>query len=79
MIRCPNSDYMEEKKYEQKQRVSLIVFNGLDKEMFANKSEKFIVEIFHPILDSLNSDLTKCVEAYRKLVFLQGVFLWCNG
>ncbi|XP_042227821.1 uncharacterized protein LOC121870117 [Homarus americanus] len=63
--RCLDSDYSDANKSERKQSVLLTRYDGSAEKILLHKSEKFKVETFLPILDSLNSDLTKRAEAYQ--------------
>ncbi|XP_040197362.1 zinc finger MYM-type protein 1-like [Rana temporaria] len=63
--RCPDSEYKE--KREGKRSVRLTRYDGSEEEVLLSKSEKFKVETFLPVLDSLIPALTKRAEAYSSI------------
>ena len=63
--KCPDLDYSDANKRERKRSVHLTRYDGSAEKILLHKSENFKVETFLPILDSLNSDLTKRAEAYE--------------
>ena len=66
---CPDTHYSDEKKREWKRSVCLTrydISSSADK-VLLSKSEKFKVETFLPILDTLIFELTKRAEAYSQI------------
>ncbi|XP_040203750.1 uncharacterized protein LOC120935756 [Rana temporaria] len=63
--RCLDSEYKE--KREGKRSVRLTRYDRSEEEVLLSKSEKFKVETFLPVLDSLIPALTKRTEAYSSI------------
>ena len=58
------------KKREGKRSLHLTRYDGLSsaaEEVLLSKSEKFMVEPFLPVLDTLIFELTKCAKAYSQI------------
>ena len=66
---CPDTHYSDEKKRERKRSVCVTRYYGSSsaEEVLLSKSEKFKVETFLPILDTLIFELTKRAEAYSQI------------
>lgn len=64
---CPDADYSEGKKRERTRSVRFSRYDGSGEELLLNKSEKFKVETFLPILDTLIVELTRRAEAYSQI------------
>ena len=64
MIRCPDSYYRDVKKRERKRSVLLTRYDESEEEVLLGKNERFKMEAFLLILNSLTSELTKRAEAY---------------
>ncbi|XP_045609870.2 uncharacterized protein [Procambarus clarkii] len=64
---CPDTDYSDGKKRERKRSVRLSRYDGSAEEVPNTEPEKFKLETFLPILDTLIFELTKPVKAYSQI------------
>jgi hypothetical protein len=74
MIRCPDSYYRDVKKRERKRSVLLTRYDESEEEVLLGKNERFKMEAFLLILNSLTSELTKRAEAYSLIGNLVSFF-----
>lgn len=65
--RCPDPEFSDEHKRARKRSVQLTRDDGSAEEVLLKGSEKFKVDTYLPILDSLTSQLTKRAEAYENI------------
>ena len=63
----PDSKYSDGDKRARKRSVLLTRHDGSAEQILLHESEKFNVETYLPILDSLNSHLTKRAEVYESI------------
>ena len=61
---CPEADYSDGKKRQRKRSVRISRYDGAAEEILLSKTEKFKVETFLVILDTLISELTNRAKAY---------------
>lgn len=63
----PDAQYSDHQKRARKRSVRLSRFDGGCEEVVLKKGEKFRIESFLPILDSLKINIEKRAEAYKKV------------
>ncbi|XP_013788300.1 zinc finger protein 862-like [Limulus polyphemus] len=71
--RCPDLKYSDGDKRARKRSMHLTRYYGLPEQILLHETEKFKVETYLPLLDSLNSHLTER-EAYESIENLFSLF-----